>query len=200
MSSASLLGQAEQKLPPKMKEAWSMHTVKRNLDRPTLIDFNDWLKDKAEAHERMKTAAGKVKVDENVSNIARKITSKVFTSTNSTNKANAQVKSNPGNMPPKCVACKEKHPQREQNWLPTTSCASLVFELIISSDSAPSPANALKKVLKAPTAHFFTVPNEFSEKKRNTELKKPLNFGLYWNDKDERPRCRELRHAFSCRC
>ena len=58
LSSASLLGQAVQKLPPNMKEAWSMHTVKRSLDRPTLIDFNDWLKHKAEAHERMKTASG----------------------------------------------------------------------------------------------------------------------------------------------
>ena len=66
LSSASLLGQAVQKLPPNMEEAWSMHTVKRSLDRPTLIDFNDWLKDKAEAHERMKTASGKVKGDENV--------------------------------------------------------------------------------------------------------------------------------------
>ena len=44
LSSASLLGQAVQKLPPNLKEAWSMNTVKRNLDRPTLIHFNDWLK------------------------------------------------------------------------------------------------------------------------------------------------------------
>ena len=32
LSSAPLLGQAVQKLPPNMKEAWSMHTVKRSLD------------------------------------------------------------------------------------------------------------------------------------------------------------------------
>ena len=61
LSSASLLGQAVQKLPPNMKEAWSLHTVRRTLDRPTLIDFNDWLKDKAEAHERMKSLPTKVK-------------------------------------------------------------------------------------------------------------------------------------------
>ena len=108
LSSASLLGQAVQKLPPNMKEAWSMHTLKRSLDRPTLIDFNDWLKDKAEAHERMKTTSGKVKGDENVSNTAikTKTTSKVFAATTSTN----QVKSKPENMPKNCVACKEKHP------------------------------------------------------------------------------------------
>ena len=112
LSSASLLGRAVQKLPPNMKEAWSMHTVKRSLDRPTLIDFNDWLKDKAEAHERMKTASGKVKGDENVSNTATKTrtTSKVFAATTSTNQANAQVKRKTENMPTNCVACKEKHP------------------------------------------------------------------------------------------
>ena len=33
LSRASLLGQAVQKLPPNMKEEWSMHTVKRSLDR-----------------------------------------------------------------------------------------------------------------------------------------------------------------------
>ena len=41
LSSASLLGQAAQKFPPNMKEAWSMHTVKCNLDQPTLVHFND---------------------------------------------------------------------------------------------------------------------------------------------------------------
>ena len=31
-----------------------MHTVVKDMLRPTLIDFNDGLKRKAEAHERMK--------------------------------------------------------------------------------------------------------------------------------------------------
>ena len=70
-----------------MKEAWSMLTVKRSLDRPTLIDFNDWLKEKAEVHERMKTAPIKTKVDENTQpNVTKtKTTSKVFAATSSTN-------------------------------------------------------------------------------------------------------------------
>ena len=37
-----------------MKEAWSMHTVKREMYQPTLVDFNDWLNDKADVHERMR--------------------------------------------------------------------------------------------------------------------------------------------------
>ena len=57
--SASLMNQAVQNLPPNLKEAWSMNTVIRNLDRPTLIHFNDWLKEKAEAHERTKATFSK---------------------------------------------------------------------------------------------------------------------------------------------
>ena len=87
LSSASLLGQAVQKLPPNMKEAWLIHTVKHSVDRPTLIDFNEWLKDKAEAHERIKAASGKPKSDENLQPSVNKTktTSKVFAATTSNN-------------------------------------------------------------------------------------------------------------------
>ena len=64
LSSASLLEKAVQKLPPNLKEAWSMNTVKRSLDRTILIHFNDWLKEKAEAHERMKAASSKPRSEE----------------------------------------------------------------------------------------------------------------------------------------
>ena len=112
LSSASLLGQAVQKLPPNMKEAWSMHTVKRSLDRPTLIDFNDWLKDKAEAHERMKMASGKSKSDDVASTNATKTktSSKVFATTTSTNQAKVKVTPKSDHPATNCVACKEKHP------------------------------------------------------------------------------------------
>ena len=111
LSSASLLCQSVQKFPPNMKEAWSMHTVKRNLDRPTLIDFNDWLKEKAEAHERMKTASIKPKVDKNAqSSVTKtKTTSKVFAATSSTNERKTNTKQKSDNLPTNCVACKEKH-------------------------------------------------------------------------------------------
>ena len=111
LSSASLLGQAVQKFPPNMNEAWSMHTVKRSLDQPTLIDFNEWLKDKAEAHERMKTASGKPKSDENPQPSVNKTktTSRVFAATTSNNQQNRTSKLKPDSLP-NCVACKEKHP------------------------------------------------------------------------------------------
>ena len=54
LESATLLDKAIEKLPPNMKESWSFHTVKRSLYAPSLIDFNHWLEDKAEAHERMR--------------------------------------------------------------------------------------------------------------------------------------------------
>ena len=43
---ASVLSDALSKLPPNLKESWSMHTVKKHWLRPTLLDFNDWLKEK----------------------------------------------------------------------------------------------------------------------------------------------------------
>ena len=110
LSSASLLGQAVQKLPPNMKEAWSMHTVKRTLDRPTLIDFNDWLKDKAEAHERMKSASTKPKTEDSTTTATKtKTVSKVFASTASSSQQSSNSKSKV-EQPPNCVACKDKHP------------------------------------------------------------------------------------------
>ena len=48
LKSVNLLSQAVSKLPPNLKEAWSMHTVRHDWQRPTLLDFNNWLKEKAE--------------------------------------------------------------------------------------------------------------------------------------------------------
>ena len=110
LSSAALLGQAVQKLPPNMKEAWSMNTVKKNLSRPTLLDFNNWLKDKAEAHERMKVSSGKTKSDESPATVTKTRTgTKVFASaTSSAPSTDRKSKPNPDQT--KCVLCKEVHP------------------------------------------------------------------------------------------
>ena len=59
LKSASLLNQAVQKLLSNMKESWSLFMVKRHWVKPTLLDFNDWLKEKAEAHGLMKQSATK---------------------------------------------------------------------------------------------------------------------------------------------
>ena len=112
LSSASLLGQAVQKLPPNLKEGWSMHTVKRDLGRPTLIDFNDWLKDKTEAHERMKSATGKPKVEETPTGneTKTKTNSEVFAAITTSTKNTIATKPSIHKFQVICVVCKDKHP------------------------------------------------------------------------------------------
>ena len=112
LSSASLLGQAVQKLPPNLKEGWSMNTVKRDLSRPTLIDFNDWLKDKAEAHEKIKSATGKPNVEETATgNVTKtKTNSKVFAATTTSTKITIATKLSTQKFQVICVVCKDKHP------------------------------------------------------------------------------------------
>ena len=110
LSSAALMGQAVQKLPPNMKEAWSLHTVKKDWSRPTLLDFNEWLKDKAEAHERIKVSSAKPKADESASTVTRtKTGAKVFaTASSSAPSTGTTTKTTRLQLP--CIACKENHP------------------------------------------------------------------------------------------
>ena len=61
LTGAALLGQVVQKLPPNLKEAWAMQIAKNKWSRITLLEFNDWLKEKAEAHEVMKVTSLKPK-------------------------------------------------------------------------------------------------------------------------------------------
>ena len=107
LSSAALLGQAVQKLPSNMKEAWAMHTVKKDWSRPTLFDFNEWLKDKAEAHERMKVSATKPKNDEIAQSVTRtKTGAKVFASAASSSSPNG-TGTRPNRVQPNCIVCKD---------------------------------------------------------------------------------------------
>ena len=57
-----------------------MHTVKKEWLRPTMLDFNGWLKEKAEAQERMKAISFKGKNEDNgnMSVTKTKVSSKVF--------------------------------------------------------------------------------------------------------------------------
>ena len=62
LKSAALLKTGVHKLPPNMKESWSLFTVKNHWVKSTLLDFNDWLKEKAETHDIMKNTATKTKI------------------------------------------------------------------------------------------------------------------------------------------
>ena len=79
LKNASLFNQAVQKLPPNMKESWSLFTVKKHWVKPTLLDFNNWLKEKAEAHDLMKQSANKARPEDNSASVTKtKTASKVF--------------------------------------------------------------------------------------------------------------------------
>ena len=94
------INQAVSKLPPNLKEAWSKHTFRHNWQRPTLLDFNNWLNEKTEEHERLCVLNSKAKNEEPV----KPKTTKVFA-------ANSQVTSTSQDkfkfLP--CVLCKGPH-------------------------------------------------------------------------------------------
>ena len=85
-----------------------MNAVKWHLDRPTSIHFNDWLKEKAEAHERMKAASSKPRSEEVPASTVNKTKTgtKVFAVTTS-NQGNDVTKNKSEKQ---CVACKDSHP------------------------------------------------------------------------------------------
>ena len=110
LKSAALLNTAVQKLPPNMKESWSLFTVNKHWVKPTLLDLNDWLKEKAEAHDFMKNTATKARTEDTINSVTRsKVASKAFA-------ANKQHKSNlkPQQRSPltsisSCIVCKGSH-------------------------------------------------------------------------------------------
>ena len=88
LKSASLLNTAVQKLPPKCKrvlvtpcakESWSLFTVKKHWVKPTLLDFNDWLKEKAEAHDLIKQTSSNARTEDNTKSVVKtKVASRTF--------------------------------------------------------------------------------------------------------------------------
>ena len=54
-----------------------MQKVRRQWHRPTLLDFNEWLKEKTEGHERLKTINSKGKSEEP---LKQKVGTKMFAS------------------------------------------------------------------------------------------------------------------------
>ena len=110
LKSASLLNQAVQKLPPNMKESWSLFTVKKRWVKPTLLDFNDWLREKAEAHDLMKQSATKVRPDDNSTSVSKtKIASKVFASNSQQRETKKQMPPSSTNTYSPCIVCKGNH-------------------------------------------------------------------------------------------
>ena len=65
LEGVALLNQELGKLQTIMKESWALHTVKRSIYQPSLLHFNDWLAEKAKAHERMRANTPKNRNQEN---------------------------------------------------------------------------------------------------------------------------------------
>ena len=111
LRTASLLNQAVSKLPPNMREGWSLHTVKRNMYRPTLLDFNTWLQEKSEAHDRMQATQKKSSSDKSAQTGAKAKMSKAFLSNvESSRDSNSVETSVPIKTFKHCIACKRHHP------------------------------------------------------------------------------------------
>ena len=117
LKSAFLLNQAVQKLPPNMKESWSLFTVKKHWVKPTLLDFNDWFKEKAEANDLMEQSATKAKPEENITSVTKtKTASKVFASlcpfavfASQQRDTKKQTPSSSTNAYSRCIVCKGNH-------------------------------------------------------------------------------------------
>ena len=111
LQSTSLLNQAISKLPPNLKEGWSHFTVKKNWLKPTLFDFNMWLQEKAEAHERMQSQSSKGKTDETPALAGKtKTSTRAFVSNQSDNR---QMKPSHGSQQKTsnlCIVCRGHHP------------------------------------------------------------------------------------------
>ena len=63
LKSAALLNAAVQQLPLNLKESWSLLAVRENLVKSNLLNFHDWLKEKADAHDLIENIATKTRND-----------------------------------------------------------------------------------------------------------------------------------------
>ena len=110
LKSAALLNTAVQKLPPDMKESWLLYTVKEHWVKPTLHDFNDWLREKAEAHDLMKNTATKARNEDTNNSVTRStVASKAFAA-NTQHKSNLkQQQRSPLTSISSCIVCKGSH-------------------------------------------------------------------------------------------
>ena len=106
----SLLNTAVQKLPPNLKEAWSFFTVKKHWVKPTLLDFNDWLKEKAEAHDLRKQTSSKARTEDNTNSVVKTILASRNFAANTQSKGTQRPASTSATPPtPRCMVCKGNH-------------------------------------------------------------------------------------------
>ena len=110
LKSASLLNTAVHKLPPNLKESWSLFTVKKHWVKPTLLDINEWLKEKAEAHDSMNTTSSKARIEDNTSSVVKtKVASRTFAANTQSNGTQRPASVSATSPTPRCIMCKGNH-------------------------------------------------------------------------------------------
>ena len=110
LRSASLLNTAVQKLPPNQKESWSLFTVKKHWVKPTLLDFNDWFKEKAEAHDLLKQTSSKARTEDKTNSVVKtKVASRTFADNTHSKGTQRPASTSATPQTPRCIVCKGIH-------------------------------------------------------------------------------------------
>ena len=151
-----------------------MHTVKNKWSRPTFLEINDWLKEKAEAHDRMKVTSAELNADE-IPHAAtkRKTASKVFASTS---KADAPTVGHSvlPTKPASRIDCKEPHallrclvfrwrtPMQKVKFVADNKFCFSCLNGQNSFRQCPKPRSAPPKVVQALTTFCYTELRDFS--------------------------------------
>ena len=187
LKSASLLNQAVQKLPPNMKESWTLFTVKKHWVKPTLLDFNDWLKEKAEAHDLMKQSATKAKPEENITSVTKtKTASKVFASNSQQRETKKQMPSASTNTYFRCIVCKgnhrlwecrvfkEKTPTQRAKLVADNKLCFRAYGTSTHSASALNQESAEQKGTIVRITHYCMEQTGFSQQKVNKSKYHPV--------------------------
>ena len=165
LKSTSVLNQVILKLPPNMKESWSLISVEKCWRQPTVLDFNDWLRDKAEAHELMRVSQNKSRPEETPKTGFHKPPTKVFAAASKL-KNHFMLRASSARVNiiySGVVLCLRKRSQlNELNSPHKIGCVLLAFNLTTCSENALRPANALSLVVKALIMSCYMVLRKFS--------------------------------------
>ena len=99
-----------QKLPTNLKESWSLFTVKKHWVKPTLLDFNDWFKENAEAYDLMKQTPSKARTEDNTNSVVKTKVASRTSAANTQSKGTQRPASTSATPPnPRCIVCKGNH-------------------------------------------------------------------------------------------
>ena len=84
--------------------------MKKYWVKPTLLDFNNWLKEKAEAHDLMKKSSSKARTqDYTISVVKTKVASGTFAANRQTKGTQKQASTSATPPTPRCIMCKGNH-------------------------------------------------------------------------------------------